>query len=87
MINKPGTAQVEASLKVKRSVFFKMQKDTIVKILSILQCRKIPEGIRIRPETTFSPTENNKKAIFKNKIRIFYLEKVSWCRNTHKEIQ
>ena len=32
-----------------------MQQDTIVEILSILQCRKIPGGIRIRLENLWKP--------------------------------
>ena len=42
-----------------------MQKDTIVKMSSILQCQATPEGIRIKliktHKTTFSPTGNSKK--------------------------
>ena len=44
-----------------------MQKDTIVKISSILHCRKIPEGIRIRLQITFYPTGNSKKPILLNR--------------------
>ena len=35
-------------------------KETIVKILLILQCRKIPRGIPLRLKKPFSPTENTK---------------------------
>ena len=61
-----------------------MQKDTIVKISSILQRQKIPEGIRIRLENHFFPTENSKKPILlngkplkKQKIENFFLKNFS----------
>ena len=44
-----------------------MLKDTIVEILSILQCRKIPEGIRIRLENNFLANWKQ-KTFFKKKL-------------------
>ena len=68
--NKPGTAQVGATLEFqKNEIFFKYaQKDTIVKILSIYSAKKIPKEIRIRLENEFPPTGNNKKHIFWEKF-------------------
>ena len=45
---KPGSAQVSAPLKFQKTEFLKYAKDTIAKISSISQCRKISERIRIR---------------------------------------
>ena len=47
-----------------------MQKGTIVKISSILQSQKIPEGIQIRLENHFSPTGDNKTLIQRNPLEI-----------------
>ena len=40
-----------------------MQKDTIVEISSIVECQKIPEGIRIRLKNHFSPNWKQQKLI------------------------
>ena len=53
--NNPRTAQVGAPLKSPKS-FFKYVSDTFVNSLSTLQCRKIPEKIRLRLEHRFSLT-------------------------------
>ena len=46
-----------------------MQKDTIAKISSILQCRKIPEGVRIRLENhQEKPILLSQKSLKKRKI-------------------
>ena len=39
-----------------------MQKDVIIKISSILQCQKIPEGIRIRLENHLFPNWKQQKS-------------------------
>ena len=46
-----------------------MQKDTAIKISSILQCRKRPEGIRMRLENHFSSTGDNKTHLPQRKPR------------------
>ena len=51
-IDKPGTAQVGAPLKVQKS-FSHIQKYTFVDISTILQRQIIPQGIRIRLENHF----------------------------------
>ena len=53
---RPKSAQVS-----KKESFLIMQQDTIVKMSSILQCQRIPEGARIRLEKHFLPTGNSKK--------------------------
>ena len=46
-----GNGPSRRPAKVKKTqCFLNMQKDTILKISSILQCQKKPEGIRIRLE-------------------------------------
>ena len=44
-----------------------MQKDTIVKISSILQCQKIPEGICIRLENYFFLNWKQRKTILRSR--------------------
>ena len=48
--NKPGPAHVGTPLK-----FLKYAEHTIFKLLPISQCRKIPQGIRIRLGNQFFP--------------------------------
>ena len=59
--NKTRPAQVGAPLKILKNA-----KASIVKMLSISQCRKISKGIRIRLENKFFPTANNKNLNFEN---------------------
>ena len=57
--NNPGTVKVGAS-----SRFKKYAKDTTVKILSIFQCRKVPEKDTHKSGKPFSSTESNKNNHF-----------------------
>ena len=53
-----------------------MEKDTIVEILSILQCQNIPEGIRIRLENHRFPNwKQQKPSCSTEKLKIWKIEK------------
>ena len=53
-VDNPGTAEVGAPLKVRKSkVFLNMQKKSIVNYLSVLQSRKLAEVVRIKRENQF----------------------------------
>ena len=43
----------------KKGKFLNVQKDTIIELLSILQCQKIPERTCIKLENRFPPTGNS----------------------------
>ena len=55
-----GTAKSALSSRFEKLKLLNMQKDAIVKILSILQCQKYSNGIRIILENLFSQLETTK---------------------------
>ena len=70
-INKPGSAQVGAPLKVQKSTvhkFFEYARDTFVRSLSKIQCSKPQKELRMKLEHLLSITSNIKNLLFWAKI-------------------
>ena len=51
--------------------FLEYARDIVFKLLSLSQCRKYPQRIRIRLGNTLSPTGNTKIPFFEKYIYIF----------------